>query len=146
MIIKKADYYDWSEAPVTIEIDEEMAEFIANNLRGEIKEAIINDEFEKGLTLMRSLNVLERVQAEIAEEKAKKAKSEEDADPRKEWVSVSTGVMPTHDNDVLVTCEYEGDRYVGIDSHHEDGLINNDSVVAWRELPEPAEPEDDNDA
>ena len=74
MIIKKADYYDWHEAPIDIEIDEEMAEFIANILRGEIKEAIRNDKFEKGLNLLRSLGVLERVQTEIAEEKAKTAK------------------------------------------------------------------------
>lgn len=81
MIIKKADYYDWSEAPINIEIDEEMAEFIANNLRGEIKEAIRNDEFEKGLTLLRSLNVLEKALQELAEHKAKEArKAKEDAE------------------------------------------------------------------
>lgn len=78
MLIKTSDYYSWHEAPIDLEIDEEMAEFIANILRGEIKEAIRNDEFEKGLNLLHSLNVLERVQAEIAEDKAKKAKEAEE--------------------------------------------------------------------
>lgn len=146
MIITNPNYYDWYDAPIQINIDEEMADFAANILKCEIKKAIENEDFRKGRELLHSLSALEDVLNKAAEAKAEKAKSEEDADPENDWVYISTGVMPTHDNDVLVTCEYEGDRYVVIDSHHEDGWINNDSVVAWRELPEPAEPAEDADA
>lgn len=80
MIIKTADIYTWREAPITIEIDEEMAEYVANILRGEIKEAINEDEFEKGFDFLRSLTVLEKALQELAEHKAKEAReAKEDA-------------------------------------------------------------------
>lgn len=74
MIIKTADIYTWREAPITIEIDEEMAEYVANILRGEIKEAINEDEFEKGFDFLRSLTVLEKAMQELAEHKAREAR------------------------------------------------------------------------
>lgn len=143
--MKVFDYenYNWRKG-ISLQVDAGTIEIIAKNLKEEIKKAADADDYNTITALIESLKVINEATDEL--KKKEKEKAQEDADPENDWVYVSTGVMPTHDNDVLVTCEYEGDRYVGIDSHHEDGWINNDSVVAWRELPEPAEPAEDADA
>lgn len=137
------DNYNWNQG-INLQVDAVVAETVEKSIAEEVKKAAEASDYNKVAELIDSWKVITNAIDALREKEKEKAK--EDADPENDWVYVSTGVMPTHDNDVLVTCEYEGDRYVGIDSHHEDGWINNDSVVAWRELPEPAEPAEDADA
>lgn len=130
------DNYKWNQG-INLQVDAVVAKTVEKSIAEEVKKAAEASDYNKVAELIDSWKVITNAIDALKEKEKEKAK--EDADPDNDWVYVSTGVMPTHDNDVLVTCEYEGDRYVGIDSHHEDGWINNDSVIAWRELPEPAE-------
>lgn len=136
------DNYKWN-AGVSIQVDTAAAETIEKSIAEEVKKAADASDYNKVAELIGSWKVITNAIDALKEKE--KEKSKEDADPENDWVYVSTGVMPTHDNDVLVTCEYEGERFVIIDSHHEDGWLNNDSVVAWRELPEPAVDKDATD-
>lgn len=98
MIIKTADIYTWREAPIEMCVDEEMAEYVANILRGEIKEAINEDEFKKGLDFLRSLNVLEKALQKLAEHKAKEArKAKEDAEKALEEYQSEQAVLGVQD-------------------------------------------------
>lgn len=143
MLIDTVNYYDWRDAPIEMCVDEEMATTILETLKVEVMEVVGDGDFRKAGALIRSIDVLTAQMDKLAEVKAEKEQETND------WVYCSKRV-PTHDNDVLVAVresDSETATFTAIDRYDTTEWYNfGTNVIAWRELPEPAEPEDDTDA
>ena len=133
MLIDTVNYYDWrDDAPIEMQVDEEMATTILETLKVEVMEVVGDGDFRKAGAMIRSIDVLAAKLDKLAEVKAEKEQETNG------WVYCADRV-PEHDNDVLVTVS---GGWVAIDRYGtEDGDWYGDAeVIAWRELPEPAKP------
>lgn len=143
MIIENVSYYDWRTAPIEMDVDEEMATMILEALKVEAMEAVSDGNFSKAGNMIRSIDVLTAKIDKLAEVKAEKEQE------KNGWV-YCTERVPKHDNDVLVTVresDSETTTFTAIDRYDTTEWYSfGGNVVAWRELPEPAEPAENTDA
>lgn len=143
MLIESVSYYEWRSAPIELDVDEEMARLIVENLKVEAMEAVSDGNFSKAGDMIRSIDVLTTKIDKLAEVKAEKEQETNG------WVYCADRV-PKHDNDVLVSVKDDNDpekTFISIDSYDTSEWRNySTNVIAWRELPEPAEPAEDTDA
>jgi len=135
------DNYNWNQG-INLQVDAVVAETVEKSIAEEVKKAAEASDYNKVAELIDSWKVITNAIDALKEKEKEKAK--EDADPENDWVYVSTGVMPTHGRDVLVTVS---GGWVAIDRYViEDGDWYGDAeVIAWRELPEPAEVKNETD-
>ena len=143
MLIDTVNYYDWRDAPIEMCVDEEMATTILETLKVEVMEVVGDGDFRKAGALIRSIDVLTAQMDKLAEVKAEKEQEEN-------GLVYCTDRIPKHDNDVLVSVKDDNDpekTFISIDSYDTSEWRNySTNVIAWRELPEPAEPAEDTDA
>lgn len=138
------DNYKWNQG-INLQVDAAAAETIEKNIAEEVKKAAEASDYNKVAELIDSWKVITNAIDALKEKE--KEKSKEDADPENDWVYVSTGALPTHDYDVLITGENDGNTFICIDRYDGNEWFNfGTNVIAWRELPEPAEPKDGSDA
>ena len=139
MIIESVSCYEWRNAPIELDVDEEMAKLIVESLKVEAMEAVSDGNFSKAGDMIRSIDVLTTKIDKLAEVKAEKEQETND------WVYCSKR-FPKHDNDVLVSVKDDNDpekTFISIDSYDTSEWRNySTNVIAWRELPEPAEDTD----
>lgn len=76
MLIESVSYYEWRSAPIELDVDEEMARLIVENLKVEAMEAVSDGNFSKAGDMIRSIDVLTTKIDKLAEVKAEKEQVE----------------------------------------------------------------------